>query len=95
MSVFGAYSFVEVPKEIISRLIGLAIILFVLLKFFKILKFDPNNSTMILGGGITGFVSGLVFDSTGTCDRTAYRTASTWYHGPCTVVGPKSMGMRR
>ena len=60
MSVLGAYSFVEVPKELISRLIGLAIILFVILKYFKILKFDPTNSSMVLGGGITGFVSGLV-----------------------------------
>jgi len=60
MSVLGAYSFVEVPKEIISRLIGFTIILFVILKYLKILKFHPTNSTMILGGGITGFVSGLV-----------------------------------
>lgn len=60
MSVLGAYSFVEVPKEIISRLIGLAIILFVILKYFKILKLDPSDSTMVLGGRITGFISGLV-----------------------------------
>jgi uncharacterized membrane protein YfcA len=59
MSVLGAYSFVEMPKEIISRLIGLAIILFVILKYFKLLKFTPANSTMVVGGGITGFISGL------------------------------------
>ncbi|MFA0821322.1 MAG: sulfite exporter TauE/SafE family protein [Methanomethylovorans sp.] len=60
MSVLGAYSFVEVPKEIISQLIGLAIILFVVLKYFKILKFNPTDSTMVLGGGLVGFISGLV-----------------------------------
>ncbi len=60
MSVLGAYSFVEVPKELISRFIGLAIILFVVLKYFKILKFSPTNSTIILGGGVVGFISGLV-----------------------------------
>lgn len=60
MSFLGAYSFVEVPKEIISRLIGFAIILFVTLKYFNILKFNPTNHTMVLGGGIVGFISGLV-----------------------------------
>jgi hypothetical protein len=60
MSVLGAYSFVEVPKDIISRLIGLAIILFVILKYFNILKFNPTNATMIFGGGLVGFISGLV-----------------------------------
>lgn len=60
MSVLGAYSFVEVPKEIISRFIGLAIILFVVLKYFNLLKFNPTNGTMVLGGGIVGFISGLV-----------------------------------
>jgi hypothetical protein len=60
MSVLGAYSFVEVPKEIVTRLIGLAIILFVILKYYDILKVTPTNGTMVLGGGITGFISGLV-----------------------------------
>jgi hypothetical protein len=60
MSVLGAYSFVEVPKEIVTRLIGLAIILFVILKYYNILKFKTTNSTIVLGGGITGFISGLV-----------------------------------
>lgn len=60
MSVLGAYSFVEVPKEIVTRLIGLAIILFVILKYYDILKVTPSNNTMFLGGGITGFISGLV-----------------------------------
>ena len=60
LSVLGAYSFVEVPKEIVTRLIGLAIILFVILKYYDILKVTPTNGTMIVGGGITGFISGLV-----------------------------------
>ncbi|TGC07420.1 sulfite exporter TauE/SafE family protein [Methanolobus halotolerans] len=60
MSVLGGYSFVEVPKEIVTCLIGLAIILFVVLKYFKLLKFNPTNSRMVLGGGIVGFISGLV-----------------------------------
>ena len=33
MSVLGAFTFVEVPKEIVTRVIGFAIILFVVLKY--------------------------------------------------------------
>lgn len=60
MSVLGAYSFVEVPKEIVTRLIGFAIILFVILKYYDVLKFKTTSGTIVLVGGITGFISGLV-----------------------------------
>lgn len=60
MSVLGAVSFVKVPKEIITRAIGLAIIIFVILKYFKILKFKPNDKTMFIGGAVVGLISGLV-----------------------------------
>ena len=43
MSVLGAFSFVKVPKEIITRGIGFAIIVFVTLKYFKVLKFEPSD----------------------------------------------------
>lgn len=60
MSFLGAYSFVEVPQETVTRLIGLTMILFVILKYCDVLKFRAGSSTMVLGGGITGFISGLV-----------------------------------
>lgn len=60
MSVLGAFSFVEVPKGILTRGIGAAIILFVILKYFKVLKFKPNNRTMLIGGGVVGLISGLI-----------------------------------
>lgn len=60
MSVLGAFSFVKVPKEIITRGIGFAIIVFVVLKYFKVLKFKPSNRTMLIGGGVVGLISGLV-----------------------------------
>jgi hypothetical protein len=60
MSILGAYSFVEVPKEIVTHLIGFAIILFVLLKYYDILKFKTTSSIIVFVGGITGFISGLV-----------------------------------
>lgn len=60
MSVVGAYSFVSVSKDIVTRGIGLTIIIFVILKYFKILKFQSNNKTMFIGGAIVGLISGLV-----------------------------------
>lgn len=60
MSILGAFSFVKVPKEIITRGIGLAIIVFVVLKYFKVLKFEPGDRTMLVGGAVTGLISGLV-----------------------------------
>lgn len=60
MSVLGAFSFVKVPKEVITRGIGFAIIVFVVLKYFKVLKFEPSNKTMLIGGAVTGLISGLV-----------------------------------
>lgn len=60
MSVLGALSFVKVPKEIITRGIGFAIIAFVALKYFKALKFEPGHRTMLVGGALVGLISGLV-----------------------------------
>lgn len=60
MSVLGAFSFVKVLKEIITRGIGFAIIVFVALKYFKMLKFEPSDRTMLIGGAVTGLISGLV-----------------------------------
>ena len=60
MSVLGAVSFVEVPKEIITRGIGFVIIVFVVLKYLKVFKFKTNNRTMFIGGMVTGLISGLV-----------------------------------
>ena len=60
MSVLGAFTFVEVPKEIVTRVIGFAIILFVVLKYFRLLEFKPSNKTMVIGGALVGYISGLV-----------------------------------
>lgn len=60
MSLLGAFSFVKVPKDVVTRGIGLVIIVFVVLKYFKVLKFNPGNNTMFIGGAVVGLISGLV-----------------------------------
>lgn len=60
MSVVGAISFVAISKEIVSKLIGITLIAFVLLKHYRIVKFDGSNKIMVIGGAVVGFLSGLV-----------------------------------
>lgn len=59
-SVAGAFSFVELPKDIAVRLIGGVILLFIALKYLGGIKFDPRPRWLVAGGALTGFLSGLV-----------------------------------
>lgn len=58
--VLGAVSFVELPKDLITRYIGAAILLFVLLKYFGVLNLKAKPFLLVIGGGFVGFLSGLL-----------------------------------
>ena len=60
LAILGALSFLQLPKELITRCIGLAIIVFVVLKITGVLKLKPGKLLLVLGGGVVGFLSGLV-----------------------------------
>jgi len=60
LSVLGALSFVEMPKGLVTRLIGLAILLFVVLKYFDLLRATSTRMVLFFGGCAVGFLSGLV-----------------------------------
>lgn len=60
MSVLGALSFVELPKDLVTRSIGAVILLFVTLKYFGIVRFRGSPALLVMGGGLVGFLSGLV-----------------------------------
>jgi uncharacterized membrane protein YfcA len=60
LSILGALSFVQLPKDLVVRCIGAAILLFVGLRYFGVLKLTPGPGLLITGGGIVGFLSGLV-----------------------------------
>jgi len=64
LSILGALSFVQLPKEMVTRAIGAAILLFVLLKYFGLLGIKCGRVVLIAGGGLVGLLSGLV-DSAG------------------------------
>jgi uncharacterized protein len=60
MSVLGALAFVELPKDLVTRSIGAVILLFVILKYFGIVGFRGSPALLVIGGGLVGFLSGLV-----------------------------------
>lgn len=59
-AALGALSFIQLPKTTVTRSIGLAIIIFVVLKISGILRLKPGPALLLIGGGIVGFLSGLV-----------------------------------
>jgi uncharacterized membrane protein YfcA len=60
LSILGALSFIQLPKEWVTRAIGAAILAFVALKFFGLLRVKGSRSLLVVGGGVVGFLSGLV-----------------------------------
>jgi len=60
LSIMGAVSFVLLPKEMVTRSIGAAILIFVALKYFRVLKIEAGPTLLVAGGGVVGFLSGLV-----------------------------------
>ncbi len=59
-AVLGAFSFVAVPGGFAIRMIGLAILLFVVVRQTGIWRGEPGRATMATGAIAVGFLSGLV-----------------------------------
>ncbi|MBN1903854.1 MAG: sulfite exporter TauE/SafE family protein [Deltaproteobacteria bacterium] len=59
-SILGAVSFVQLPKELVMRLIGSAILIFILLKYFGLLKIKVSPVLLTGSGCLVGLLSGLV-----------------------------------
>ncbi len=59
LAALGAFGFSFLPKDIVTRCIGAALILLVLAKASHKLELKSGKSTMLVGGAITGLVSGL------------------------------------
>ncbi|PKO01345.1 MAG: sulfite exporter TauE/SafE family protein [Chloroflexi bacterium HGW-Chloroflexi-4] len=60
LSVVGALLFTDLPKTIVNRFTGAAILVFTLLKLSGILKLKSGKLLLTVGGGVVGFLSGLV-----------------------------------
>ncbi|HWK53463.1 MAG TPA: sulfite exporter TauE/SafE family protein [Hyphomicrobiales bacterium] len=60
LSVLGALSFVQLPNDVVTRALGVAILLFVALQYFGVLKLKGGAILLVAGGAVVGFLSGLV-----------------------------------
>jgi len=60
LSILGALSFVQLPKDWVTRAIGAAILICVALKYLGGLKLKGGSAMLVAGGGVVGFLSGLV-----------------------------------
>jgi len=58
LSILGAISFVQLPKEFTSRAVGAAILVFVALTYFRVLKIKGSPAILVMLGGLVGFLSG-------------------------------------
>lgn len=59
-SVAGSLAFVSLPAGVLSRAIGVGVLVFAVLKYFRVLTFQPSNGVLVGGGTLTGFLSGLI-----------------------------------
>lgn len=60
LSMLGALSFASLPTGLVTRLVGGVILLFVILKATGMIAFKPSRRVLVIGGGVTGLLSGLV-----------------------------------
>ena len=59
-SWLGALWFVQIPREWVTRVIGGAMLFYLILNYLGVVKLHPSTATMIVGGGVTGLLSGLI-----------------------------------
>lgn len=59
LAALGAFGFSVLPKDIVTRCIGVVLILLVIFKMKKIFVLKGNKRTLMIGGGVTGGLSGL------------------------------------
>lgn len=60
LTALGAYGFSIAPKNIMTCVVGVALILFAIQKLRGKLHFPKGPSTMLIGGCVTGFINGLL-----------------------------------
>lgn len=59
LAALGAFGFSVLPKGVVTRCIGGVLIILVLIKAVKKLEFKNGKRAMLIGGAVTGLLSGL------------------------------------
>lgn len=60
LTVAGAYGFVVVPKEMMTRILCAVLVIFAILELYQKITLPKSRMTMIVGGGISGVINGLL-----------------------------------
>ena len=60
LGITGAFSSVTLPQDWVTRCIGTAILVFVLLRNRGVLDLTSKPYLMVAGGGLVGFLSGMI-----------------------------------
>ena len=59
LAALGALGFSVLPKDVVTRIVGLALIILVVIKLVSKKDLPKGNSTLLVGGAVTGGLSGL------------------------------------
>lgn len=60
LASLGALGFSVLPKDTVSRVIGAVLIILVIFKLKNIFELKGNKKTLLIGGAVTGGLSGLI-----------------------------------
>ncbi len=60
LAALGAFGFSLLPKDVVTRFVGAGLIVLVLLNLVAKKELPARNSTIMIGGALTGALSGLV-----------------------------------
>ncbi|MDD4589678.1 MAG: sulfite exporter TauE/SafE family protein [Parabacteroides sp.] len=60
LTALGAYGFVIVPKQLMTRILCFFLIFFSIMKLVGRMELPRSKSTVLIGGGITGLTNGLL-----------------------------------
>ncbi|HBH20609.1 MAG TPA: sulfite exporter TauE/SafE family protein [Rikenellaceae bacterium] len=59
-TILGAFGFAKVPKDPMTKVLCSFLIVFAFMKLMGKMRLPNKPATMIVGGGVTGFVNGLL-----------------------------------
>ena len=60
LTVAGAYGFLAVPNELMTRIPCAVLVIFAILELYQKITLPKSRMTMIVGGGISGVINGLL-----------------------------------
>ena len=60
LTALGAFGFAKVPKAPMTKILCVGLIIFAVMKLLGKMHLPKNRATMLIGGGITGLINGLL-----------------------------------